>query len=750
MLNFVYKFKLILIPLCIFILSVNNLKAETVNQIIVEGNDRVSPETVIMFSGVSVNDDLSENNLNQVLKQLYGSNFFELVSVKIENNILRIKVKEYPIIQNVIYEGIKSDDMLEKIKNEVNLKSRSSFNEIILTKDKESIASKLKNLGYYFAEIDTSVEELSGDKVNLVYNISIGKKAKIKKISFIGNKIYKDKKLKSIILSEEYKFWKFLSGKKFLNETMIEYDKRLLKNFYLNKGYFNVVINSSFAKMINDQEFELVYNIDANPKLYFGKLKLNLPTDFSQSNYESLDKFFNKLENEPYSLYRVENILEKIENITVNEQYESIKATVEETIIENKININFNIEETERMFIERINIFGNNVTKESVIRNQIEIDEGDPFNTILYTKSLNNIKSLNFFENVEGVVLDGNKFNSKIINISVIEKATGEIFAGVGTGTSGSNLSFGIKENNYLGSGVLVDTNLSLSETRIKGKLFISNPNYKNSDKSLNLNLESSVDDRLSTSGYKSNVTGFSLGTNFEYLDDFRFGLSTKNLIEKITVDSKASAKQKKQAGNYFDNFLAMDFNYDKRNQKFQTTSGFFSNYSVELPIVSDTNTLMNTYNYKIFKELYDENVSTISILLKSSNSITGDNVKLSERLYIPARRLRGFEAGKVGPKDGSDYIGGNYISTINATSTIPKILENIQSVDIVMFADVGNVWGVDYNSSLETDEIRSSVGVGLDWLTAVGPLTFSLAHPITKAESDVTETFRFNLGTSF
>ena len=750
MLNFLYKFKLILIPLCIFILSVNNLKAETVNQIIVEGNDRVSPETVIMFSGVSVNDDLSENNLNQVLKQLYGSNFFELVSVKIEDNILKIKVKEYPIIQNVIYEGIKSNEMLEEIKKEVNLKSRSSFNEILLIKDKDSISSKLKNLGYYFAEIDTSIEELSDNKVNLVFNISLNKKAKIKKISFIGNKIYKDKKLKSIILSEEYKAWKFLSGKKFLNEAMIEYDKRLLKNFYLNKGYFNVVINSSFAKMINDQEFELVFNIDANPKLYFGKFKLNLPTDFSQSNYESLNKFFNKLENEPYSLYHVENILDKIEEITVNEQYESIKATIEETIIDNKINISFNIEETERLFIERINIFGNNVTKESVIRNQIEIDEGDPFNSILYTKSLNNIKSLNFFESVEGEVLEGNKFNSKIINISIVEKATGEIFAGVGTGTGGSNVSFGVKENNYLGSGTLVDSNFSLSETKVKGRLFISNPNYKNSDKSLSLSMESSVTDRLSTSGYKSNVTGFSLGTDFEYLDDLRFGISTKNLIEKITVDSTASAKQKKQEGNYFDNFLGMNFNYDKRNQKFQTTSGFFSNYSVDIPVLSDTNTLLNTYNYKIFKELYDENISTLSLLIQSSTSITGDNVKLSERLYIPARKLRGFEAGKVGPKDGSDYIGGNYISTINATSTIPYFLENIQSVDVVMFADVGNIWGVDYNNSLDADEIRSSIGVGLDWLTPVGPLTFSLAHPITQAESDVTEMFRFNLGTSF
>ncbi len=750
MLNFIYKFKLFLISFCIFILSVNNLKAETVNKIIVEGNDRVSSETVIMFSGVSVNDDLSENNLNQVLKQLYESNFFELVSVKIENNILSIKVKEYPIIQNIMYEGIKSSETLEKIKKDVNLKSRSSFNEILLIKDKENIARKLKNLGYYFAEINTSVEELNDNKVNLVFNISLNNKAKIKKISFIGNKIFKDKKLKSIILSEEYKFWKFLSGKKFLNEAMIEYDKRLLKNFYLNKGFFNVAINSSFAKMINEQDFELVFNIEANPKLYFGKLKLNLPTDFSQSNYEGLDKFFDKLENKPYSLYSVENILEKIENITVNEEYESIKATVEETIIDNKISISFNIKETERLFIERINIFGNNITKESVIRNQIEIDEGDPFNSILYTKSLNNIKSLNFFEKVEGEVLEGKKFNSKIINISVAEKATGEIFAGVGTGTSGSSLSFGVKENNYLGSGVLVDSNLSLSQTKAKGRLFISNPNYKNSDKSLNLNLESSVTDQLSTSGYKSNVTGFSLGTDFEYLDDLRLGISTKNLVEKISVDSKASEKQRKQEGNYFDNFLGIDLNYDKRNQKFQTTSGFFSNYSVDIPILSDTNTLMNSYNYKIFKELYEDNVSTLSFLLSSSTSISGDNVKLSERLYIPARKLRGFEAGKVGPKDGSDYVGGNYISSINATSTIPYFLENVQNIDIVMFADIGNIWGVDYNSSLETDEIRSSVGLGMDWLTPIGPLTFSLAHPITKADADTTETFRFNLGTSF
>ena len=725
-------------------------KAEIIEKIDVSGNQRISIETIKMFSGVSVNDNVSEKDLNEILKKLYNTNFFDLVSVKIDNKKLFIKVKENPIIQNIIFEGIKSSTILEELKNNISLKSRSSFNNILLEKDKKRIKLFLNETGYYFSKIDIFIEELEDNKINLTYNISLGEKAKIRKISFIGDKIFKDKKLKGVILSEEYKPWKFLSGKKYLNESMIKYDERLLKNYYLNKGYYNVVINSSFAKMTDNESFELIFNIDANSKLFFGNLQIDLPNDFSKSNYEEVEKFFKKLENEPYSINRIEDIVEKIERITINEQYESIKANVNEKIVSNKININFKIEETEKFFVERVNILGNNITLESVIRNQIEIDEGDPFNQILYAKSLNNIKALNYFESVNGEILDGKEFNTKIININITEKATGEIFAGVGTGTDGSNFSFGVKENNYLGRGVKVDTNLNVSDERIKGKFIVSNPNYKNSDKNLDLAIEATSIDRVATSGYKSNVTGFTIGTEFEYLDDLRFGLSTKNNFEKISVDASGSAKQKKQDGNYFDSFIGLDFIYDKRNQRYQTSSGFLSNYSVNLPILSDTNTLTNIYNYKIFKELYENNISTFSLSFKGASSLSGDDIKLSERLYIPGRKLRGFESGKIGPKDGSDYIGGNYVSVINATTTIPKILENVQNVDMVLFADAANIWGVDYNSSLDNDGIRSSVGLGLDWLTPVGPLTFSLATPITKEPTDIEETFRFNIGTSF
>ena len=747
---FVSNHKINLLVIFFYLTFTSLPRAEIVTEIDIVGNKRISSETIKMFANVSLNDDLSENDLNIILKKLYDTNFFDLVSVKITNKKLSIIVKENPIIQNIDFRGIKAQKILEGLKKNTTLKSRSSFNEILLEKDKNEIKIFLKDLGYYFSKIEILKEDLEDNKVNIIYNISLGEKAKIKKISFIGQKIFKDKKLKAVILSEEYKPWKFITGKKYLNESMINYDERLLKNFYLNKGYYNVVVNSSFAKMNDDQSFELIFNIDANSKLFFGELKIDLPNDFSKSNYENVVKFFRKLENEPYSINRINDIVEKIETITVNEQYESIKATLQEKIVSNKININFKVEETEKFFIEKINIFGNNVTRESVIRNQIEIDEGDPFNQILYAKSLNNIKALNFFKEVNGEILDGDEFNTKIINIKLTEKPTGEIFAGVGTGTDGSNFSFGVKENNYLGRGVKVDTNLNVTEERVKGRFLVSNPNYKNSDKNLDLSLEATSIDKLGTSGYKSNITGFGVGTNFEYLDDLRFGLASRNTIENISVNSNASDKQKKQDGNYFDSLINFDFFYDKRNQRYQTTSGFFSKYSVDVPIISDTNTLTNTYNYKLFKELYENNVSTFSFLFKGASSLTGDDIKLSERLYVPGRKLRGFETGKIGPKDGNDYIGGNYLSIINATTTLPNILENVEGIDIVMFADAANIWGVDYDSSLDEGGIRSSIGLGLDWLTPIGPLTFSFAQPITKESSDIEETFRFNIGTSF
>ena len=464
-----------------------------------------------------------------------------------------------------------------------------------------------------------------------------------------------------------------------------------------------------------------------------------------------MTNLFKELQGEPYSINTVNKILDSLDRITLNEEYKSISANVEETFVDNKLDLLFNIKEAEKTFVEKINIFGNNITRESVIRNNLEIDEGDPFNEILQKKSENNLKSLNYFKSVSSEIIDGVNPNSKIININIEEKPTGEISAGAGFGTSGGTFVFGIKENNYLGKGLAIESNITVNAESFKGSLGLENPNFNNSDKSLFGRIEAIEIDRMSTNGYKTNKTGFEFGTRFEYYQDFNLGLSTRSFYEKIETDSTASARQQSQEGNYWDTFINTRFDYDKRNQRFKPDDGFRSIYTLDLPAISDTYTLTNSYSYQKYNSFYDNNVSSFSIYFESANSISGDDIKLTERLFVPSRKLRGFERGKVGPKDGADFIGGNYITAFNASTTLPVLFENSELLDATLFLDIANIWGVDYDSSIDdSNKIRSAIGIGVDWFTAIGPVNFSLTESISKADTDITESFRFNIGTTF
>ena len=725
--------------------------SEILNSIEINGNERISNESINSFLPIKIGDQVSIQKLNQITKELYETNFFKDVSVEFDNSELIINIIENPIIQNIIFNGIKSNTLKEFIIKDSKLIERSSFVKLFLENDLINMKKNLEERGYYFSKIDSNIETFEDNRVNLIFNFDLGEKAKIRKINFIGNKIFKDKLLKNIILSEEYKFWKFISGKKFLNKDLISFDERLLRNYYLNQGYYNVNISSTFAKVVNESEFDLVFNINAGKKFYFGNLILKLPLNYNKSNFIKLNDKLNSLKNEPYSINSIEKITREIDLLALNEQYETITVNVLETINDNQLNLEFVISESEKMFVRKINVLGNNITRENVIRNQLEIDEGDFFNEILYNKTINNIKSLNFFRSVTGKVINTEENNDKIIDITVEEKPTGEIGASVGVGTDNNSVGFFVREGNYLGTGLSVQTNLSLSQESIRGILSLENPNFKDSDKLVYTSIESNEIDKSEDFGYKTNKSGFSYGTRFEVLEDFFFGIGNSNYYESIDTDSTASVLQKAQEGDYWDSFINLDFINDKRNQRFKPTDGYRSSYSVDIPIVSDNNTLSNTFNYAFYTELFENNNSSFSFYLKTANSITNDNIKLTERVYLPSNKLRGFKSGGVGPKDGSDYIGGNFATSVNFVTSIPKIFEQSQSIDANLFVDAANVWGVDYDSSIDkSNDIRSSIGIAIDWLTPAGPLTMSISEPITKANTDTTETFRFNLGTTF
>jgi len=743
--------KILFKSICLIFLFFSSFAfSDVLDKIQITGNDRVSDETIKLFISVEVNDEINDVKLNNVLKDLYETDFFKDISLKFENQILSIKVLENPIIENIFYNGIKSNRILEIIKQGTLIKERSSYSKITIKKEKQKIENILKKLGYYNSSLEVKVNQKQNNLVDITYDINLGKKSKIKRITFIGNKVFKDKKLRRIITSTEYKFWKIISGRKFLNQSLVSFDERLLLNFYRNNGYYNAQINSSFAKLIDDNNFELIFNIDAGPKIYFGELELKLPADFDENNFSTIKKLFKKTKGKPYSINIIDKILDEIDSITTLEQYKFIKANVIETIKQNYINLKFEVEEGEKFYVNRINILGNNITSENVIRNQFELDEGDPFSEILVNKSINNIKSLNFFKSVQSKIVNYDENKTKSIDVIVEEKPTGEIYAQAGVGTSGGSFGLGIKENNFLGKGIELDSNFELSTDSFKGKFSVINRNYKNSDKSLFFSTEASENDNYETFGYKTKKTGFSIGTDFEYLNDFYLGINNSNYYEVIETNSTASSQQQAQEGNYWDSFLSFNMNYDKRNQKFQTSDGFKSFYSLDLPLVSDTNTVKNYFNYSHYFDFFENNFSSVSLSLETANSLNNKDIKLSERITIPSKRLRGFESGRIGPKDGDDFVGGNYAYSINFVSNIPQLFEESQNLDFLFFVDAADIWGVDYNSSIEGDGIRSSVGLALDWMSPIGPMNFTLAHPVTKVSGDKTESFRFNLGTTF
>jgi outer membrane protein insertion porin family len=378
------------------------------------------------------------------------------------------------------------------------------------------------------------------------------------------------------------------------------------------------------------------------------------------------------------------------------------------------------------------------------------VDEGDPLNEILNNKSINKIKSSGLFSNVDYKILDTNTEFKKDIEITVIEQPTGEISAGAGYGTSGQTFSFGIKENNFLGNATKLNTNLSITSKTIKGGLNIIMPNYNNSDKSLRLNLSRLNNDFLSSSGYENTITNFTLGTRFEYKQDLFFTPLIVLEAEDLTTDNSASAALKKQDGNY--NTIELDYNflYDKRDRFFKPTDGYYSSFNQILPIVSNDYSLSNTYDYKTYHKLNENMVSKFSFYVSSINSLDGSDVRISDRIYLSPKKLRGFEPGKIGPKDNEDFIGGNYASAASLSTTLPTLLPEMESIDFNIFFDIGNVWGVDYNSSVDNNEIRSSTGISIDLSTPIGPLNFVFAQPITKSSTDVEQNFRFDIGTTF
>ncbi len=729
---------------------ISTANAEIVKRIEISGNSRVSEETIKIYGNIILNKDYSKKDLNKILTDLNSTNFFQEIEIDLTNGLLKIDLAEYPVINELIILGEDSKKYKEEIRKIIKSKEKDSFIEKNIARDIKSIKKIYSSTGYNFVKINTKVRERDKNKIDLVFDIQKGERSKIKKISFTGDKKIREKRLRDVIASEEDKFWKFISNNTNFNQSLINLDVRLLLNYYKSIGYYDVEITSSSAELKESGDVEVIYSIDAGNRYVIKKIITNPDSVFDKNIFYPLEKKYNTLVGSYYSPFKVKKLLENIDELIAKNNLQFVEHNVEEIIEDDSIVIKFNIYEGEKKLVERINILGNNVTNESVIRGELLLDEGDPFTELSLSKSISKIKSRNIFSSVKKTVSDGSESNLKIIDINVEEKPTGEISAGAGVGTNGGSIAFIVKENNWLGKGNNVSFDIDASQESLRGTLSYTNPNYDFLGNSLTYSLGSVSNDRP-VQGYENTLISAAVGTTFEQYQDVYATLGLSASHDDLQTDDTASASLKKQSGTFSDLTADYGFAFDKRNRSFMPTEGSIISLNQSLPIYADRAYIANRLSASVYNEFSEKVVGAGKLFISTTHGLGDDDVRLSKRQNLSTKRLRGFKRGKVGPVDGSDHIGGNYAAAINLEANLPKLLADSMKTDVGLFLDFGNVWGVDYDGTVdESNEIRSSTGVAANWMSPLGPMSFVFSTNISKAATDKTESFNFNLGTTF
>ena len=736
----------------IFFFKISFAEPVKISNITIDGNKKISENTIIELLDLK-NNVGNSNDLNEYQKKLFQSNFFSSVGLSFKNKKIFIRVVENPLIDYVFIEGIKSEKLLNEIKDILDSKENTLFSEIALNSDVEKVSSFLNSKGYFKNNIEYQVVKSKSEKVNIFFKIFLNKKFSINKIFFIGDKKIKNSKLLSVITSRPKSFFSFFSSSNTPSSERMDYDVSLLKKYYLNNGYYKVQIPNASIEIIDDYEANIVFAIKAGDKF---SIKISTLDDnsniLSKNNILFVKSILSPLENQFYNLELLRNIEGKILRY-IDEN--SINGTVTYNIkqVDSKnLNISFKINEIlKKSYIRNIIIQGNDLTEEKVVLNNIGFAEGDLFNNLKISNAIDSLKDTGYFKNIR---VKKNKIKNSEnvdIQIDIDESPTGEISAGIGAGTNESSISFNFSEKNLLGQGIGFNLSASLGTGSQSVNFGFANPDFASSGNSLNSGFFISKYEN-ETSGYENKLIGFNASTGFEWYEDLNLNYGIALDTDSLTAQSDASSLVKKRDGDYFTNKFFYSVNQDKRDRKIGTEDGYtvgfgqgIAHFGSDIPYLS--NNFFGTF-YNKFSESF---IGTIRYKAKSINSFkSSKDIKLSDRLFLTENELRGFKFRSYGPKVGKDYIGGNYAMATTFSTTFPSYLPESWNSSSSFFLDAGNVWGTDFDVTTEASKLRSSVGLGLSWFSPIGPISLSYAEPIQKSSSDKIENFNFKLGGVF
>tara|TARA_B100000700_G_scaffold331120_1_gene461557 strand:- start:990 stop:3242 length:2253 start_codon:yes stop_codon:yes gene_type:complete len=736
--------------------TINSYGAEitdnAVTEIQIDGIQRIDKETVIAYSNININDTYTEELGNNALKSLFETDLFSNIEISFKDNLLIIKVSENPTVNLIKFEGnkkINDEDLLL----EISLNERSIYSRSKVKKDLEKMLTLYQRAGRLSTEINPTIEMLENNRVNLTYEIDESSVAEVSKISIVGNENFTSSKIKSIMKTKQKKLLRPWSTSDNYDPDKLEYDKQLITEFYNDNGFPNFKFTSSIAQLIpNKNSFEIILTLNEGEMFNFGTISAETELDKLSS-----DAIINSVSTKEGALYQSSLIKESIS--LIRDQASMIGYTFIEIYPKlipdddsKTVNINFKINEGPRVYVKNINISGNTRTIDKVIRRQVKLSEGDAYNKYAIDLSKDTIRSLGFFGTVdieEVRVIDSDRVN---INIHVEEKNTGEVSAGAGySSTSKTSVTFGLKEKNFLGKGQKANFQASFADTQSTYDISFEEPYYNNKNLSLRGDLYSRFSDPTSVR-YETEDLGAGFSIRFPLAPTLSYGFSYELFTTKVKADANASSYEKLLAGTDTVSSVTNTFSSDRRNSPYKPSSGHLSRLTSTIAGVGGTSYyIKNFFDHSRYKRLSKSFVGAFKIEAGHLNGYNDKYAPITSNYKLGGKNLRGFKAGRVGPKSGNSYYGGQYYYLTSLETNLELPIDEFD-ITSVFFIDAGSVWGLDsrYGSIDDDHKLRSSAGVNFLWDSAIGPINLIYAKAINKESTDSLDSFYFDIGYLF
>lgn len=725
-----------------------------VAEISVEGAQRIEPETVRSYMAIKEGDPFDSSRINQSLKALYATGLFADVTLSREGDALVVRVVENPIINRIAFEGNARLE-LALLQNEVQLRPRIVYTRTRVQSDVKRLLELYRRTGRFAATVEPKVVQLPQNRVDLIFEIDEGALTGIRGISFIGNRAFSDRALREIIQTTQTRWYMFLTSNDTYDPDRLTFDRELLRRHYLKNGYADFRVVSAVAELSPDRkDFFITFTIEEGKRYKFGKF--NVASKIKEIDAKDLKEALEIESGEWYDAEGVDSAVIALTNAVGDKGFAfvDVRPQVKRDRKNNIINIDFEIREGARVYVERIDIDGNVRTLDKVIRREFKLVEGDAFRSTKLRRSRTRIQNLNYFSRVEVNNIPGSTTDKTIIKVEVAEKSTGELSVGAGFSSSAGALAdIKLRERNLLGRGLDARISLTLATERQSFDVGVTEPYFMGKELAAGIDGFHTQSNLLSE--FQNIATGAKLRLGYDLSEFLRHTVRYTVREDDISdVDSGASIFIREEVGQTISSIIGHDLTYDRRNSKISPTDGYLLLLSNDVAgLGGDVNYFKTRVKAQYHYSIWEDWIASVKGEIQNIFGF-GDDVRVSDRFFLGGDKLHGFESGGVGPRDLStdDALGGKQSYSATAELKFPLGLPKQFGVTGVVFTDVGTLTGLDFESPniVDTGSIRWSAGVGLGWNSPFGPIRIDFSQPIVKEDFDITENIRFNFGTRF